>query len=283
MFRVIFLFFLLFVSTLNAISAIEAISEAEYDEKKALLGKDLFFDKRLSDKRHSCQSCHHLVGELTGTTSNFPSPPSVLNSSLNFYYRKNGEKHSLKKQIESIFYDLEAYNTNPKYFIAQIKKNPSYVKRFKEIYGVLSFENALDALNEFIIALRAPSRFDRFLAGDDEAINDEEKEGYRVFVKTGCIACHNGANLGGGIIAIIKKENGSTYTMRVPSLRNVKVTGPWMSFGSRNLLSSILWLKNSIINTNITPSEIMKIIVFFDSLTSDVPSILEINDKKEDK
>lgn len=278
MFRVIFcffVFFFVFIYNLGATSILEAISEADYDKKKAELGKALFFDKRLSNEGHSCQTCHHLVGELTGTTTKFPSPPSILNSSLNYYFKENGDISSLKKQIENMFFDADAYNTTPQAYIQRVLRNPKYQKLFKEIYGKVSFDNALDALNEFIIALRSPSRFDRFLSGDDEALSSEEKEGYQLFVRLGCIACHNGSNLGGGMLAVIKNQDGSTSIIRVPSLRNVKKTGPWMRFSSTNLLSSILWLQNSVIDTKLKPVDIIKIITFFDALNADIPSILE--------
>ena len=43
-----------------------------------------------------------------------------------------------------------------------------------------------------------PSRFDYYLQGHDDVFNEDEKEGYRLFIRKGCVTCHNGANLGGG-------------------------------------------------------------------------------------
>lgn len=271
--------FLLFCSVFGAV--ITPIDEVEYDRDKALLGKALFFDTRLSTSGRSCQHCHHLKGELTGTTKNAPWPASILNSAGNYYYTKNGEMQDLKAQIIDIFHDAGAYNTSPDFFIEQIKKNGSYRKQFEKIYGKITFINAVDALREFILALRSQSRFDRFLLGDEEAMSEAEKQGYSVFVKVGCIACHNGTNLGGGMVAFIKRENGTTANVRVPSLRNVLRTEPWMSTHSSNLLGAILWLKNSIINVNVNTAQVVEIMEFFKALDSDVPEILKDDGKPE--
>lgn len=246
----------------------------DYDEKKANLGKSLFFDSRLNENNFSCQRCHHLLEEVTGTTRMPFSPPSILNSSMNYFFHKNGKRQTLKEQIKDMFEDKNAYNTRPSYFIAQIKKNPIYVKEFKQIYGTLTFENAVDAIEEFIKALRMPSRFDYYLKGHTDSFSQEEKEGYLLFIHKGCIACHNGANLGGGMVAYIKNAGFKKKMHTVPSLRNVAKTAPYMG-SIPNLKDALRYLKTGIINVSLSEEETEKLIVFLKTLDSEIPPILQ--------
>lgn len=103
-----------------------------------------------------------------------------------------------------------------------------------------------------------PSRFDAFLAGDARAFSPEERAGLRKFIDTGCIACHNGAAVGGGIFQKfgvvedywtatgsqqpdkgrfdVTHDPQDTYVFKVPSLRNVAMTPPYFHDGSVRLL-----------------------------------------------
>lgn len=252
----------------------EPVSVPEYDEKKALLGKELFFDNKLSAKKRSCQTCHHLKGELTGTVNETNSSYSILNSSLNFFINEKGEFYPLKEKIISQFFDKKLYDTDPVYFLEEIKKNPSYVKMFKEIYEELDFANAVDALSEFILALRSPARFDDYLLGDENALSKEEKEGFEIFVSKGCALCHGGPNLGGSM-NIHATVNEKEMQLQIPSLRNVLKTKPWSSVYSDDLIYTVLQLKLNLIDINMNEDEMKKIIVFFGALNSKTPSILK--------
>ena len=252
----------------------EPISLPKYDEKKALLGKELFFDDKLSINKRSCQHCHHLKGELTGTINDKNSSASILNSSLNFFINEKGDFYPLKEKIISQFLQKNLYDTEPKFFLQQIKKNPQYVKMFEEIYKRVTFADAVDALNEFIVALRSPARFDDYLLGDENALSQREKEGFKMFVNKGCGLCHGGANLGGSMY-IHAKNGKKELKLQIPSLRNVLNTRPWSSYYSDDLLHSVLWLKNEIIDISISEDELIKIIEFFGALNSKTPSILK--------
>lgn len=253
---------------------VKAIEPYDYDVKKGNLGKSLFFDTRLNPGGFSCQRCHHLLEEVTGTSRDPFSAPSILNSSMNYYFHKDGKRQSLKDQIKDMFLDVRAYNTNPNYFIAQIKKNPLYVEAFKEVYGTISFENAVDAIEEFIKALRMPSRFDYYLQGHDDIFSEDEKEGYKLFIRKGCIACHNGANLGGGMVAYLKMVSSNKKALAIPSLRNVAKTAPYIG-SIPNMKDALRLLKTSIINVNINEEEMDKIVIFLRTLDSEIPPILK--------
>ena len=270
-FRVLSIFVLCTAGFSEVISPIEPY---DYNENKANLGKSLFFDTRLNENNFSCQRCHHLLKEVTGTSKNPFSSPSILNSSMNYYFDKEGKRQSLKEQIKDMFLDVKAYNTKPSYFIAQIKKNPIYIEQFKEIYGNINFENAIDAIEEFIKALRMPSRFDYYLQGHDDVFNEDEKEGYRLFIRKGCVTCHNGANLGGGMAAYIKNAGSKKKMRTVPSLRNVAKTAPYIG-NITNLKDTLRFLKLSVISSTLNEAEMDKIIIFLKTLDSEIPPILQ--------
>ena len=82
---------------LSANSSFEPVLSSKYNEKQAYIGKKLFFDKRLSTtENYSCETCHNLYWNLSGTNSSYTSqkgvinPPSVLNSALNFLFFTDG-------------------------------------------------------------------------------------------------------------------------------------------------------------------------------------------------
>jgi cytochrome c peroxidase len=114
-----------------------------------------------------------------------------------------------------------------------------------------------DALASFQRSLVTPgARFDRYLNGQRDAISSEEEHGYQLFKSYGCIACHQGVNVGGnllqkfGIFYDPYMLRGTRVTdadlgrfamtgiesdrlvFRVPSLRNVAVTAPYLHDGS---------------------------------------------------
>jgi cytochrome c peroxidase len=98
------------------------------------------------------------------------------------------------------------------------------------------------------------SRFDRYLGGEQHAITEREKSGYRLFKDYGCAACHQGVNVGGnlyqklGIMQAyfvdrpiteadlgrynVTRQEADRHVFRVPSLRNVAVTPPYFHDGS---------------------------------------------------
>ena len=90
--------------------------------------------------------------------------------------------------------------------VSTLQSIPEYVQWFSEVYGAtdmyvdekINIDQVTDAIAAFEETLTTPnSKFDRWLNGYDNAITETEKEGYRLFKDKGCIACHNGAGVGG--------------------------------------------------------------------------------------
>ena len=283
--RAFFILSLLF-NTIFAMSAETPITPIEnvndYNVDKAILGKKLFFDTRLSRRGFSCNTCHTIDIVFTGTSKTVTLPvPTILNADLNYYFGVNGQFSSLEEAIKSVIADPKIYDSTPDFMLKKIRKNPIYMEKFKEIYGGLNYTNVIDALSEFVRALKTPSRFDKFLLGDDEALSDDEKEGYRLFIQRGCISCHNGKNIGNGLIVKLKRKTGEQVSSRVPTLRNILRTPPYMRINSPNIYAAIMWLKNSLVHFQLNYDELDKIVTFFESLNGEVPAILRIDDEDE--
>ncbi len=77
---------------------------------------------------------------------------------------------------------------------------PGYLAEFKQVFGKTSIniDQVTAAIAAFEETLVTPnSRFDKWLKGDQKALTKQELEGYQLFQDSGCVACHNGAAVGG--------------------------------------------------------------------------------------
>ncbi len=298
-------FSILFVSVILLASEITPIPlQVKYDKSKAALGKKLFFDPILSkDETISCSSCHNLPGNganlspfsfgVNGAEGDMNSP-TVLNSSFNFVQFWNGRAKDLKEQALGPIENPVEMASKLDDVIEKLK-NSSYKQEFQKIYkdGVTK-ENLADAIAEFEIALITPnSRFDKYLRGDKNAINEQEKRGFETFKDLGCVSCHNGINVGGnmyqksgvtegykqakkvyGRFDVTKRER-DRHVYKVPTLRNIELTQPYFHDGQ------VLTLKEAIskmqtLQLGIKPNKnyTEDIEAFLKTLTGEVPKIL---------
>jgi cytochrome c peroxidase len=247
----------------------------EVDSNKVALGEKLFQDARLSsNNRVSCLSCHsfsqggadrrsHSIG-INGAKTEVNSP-TIFNVRFNFRFNWDGE-------FEKLFDHLNALMTNPKVMgiqwqeaIQSLQQVPEYARSFNQIYpDGINQTNIKDAIVAYELSLNTPNaRFDRFLGGDKQALTAAEKEGYQLFKSYGCVSCHQGANIGGnmfqpsGVIGNyfiergkltkadlgrynITKNESDRYIFRVPSLRNVAITPPYLHDGSAKTLEKAI-------------------------------------------
>jgi cytochrome c peroxidase len=141
--------------------------------------------------------------------------------------------------------------------VARFSADAQMVSQIKSVYGAApSQANLSDALATYQRSLPEPSRFDRFLRGDASAITADERLGYEKFKSYGCVACHQGVNVGGnmfqrlgalgnyfadrgtpetrldqGRFNVTRRES-DRHVFKVPSLRNVALTAPYFHDGS---------------------------------------------------
>jgi cytochrome c peroxidase len=176
--------------------------------------------------------------------------------------------------------------------VAKLKKDPKTVAAFKNAFpgeqDPLTYHNIGEAIGAFERTLITPSRFDTFLKGDEAALTDAEKAGGRLFVQTGCTACHMGATLGGQIyqkLGLVKdypttdlgrfevtKNEADKKFFKVPSLRNVAKTGPYFHDGSvKTLEESVSKMAEYQLGKNLSQDEVASIVTFLNSLTGSMP------------
>lgn len=145
------------------------------------------------------------------------------------------------------------------------------------------------AIASFEETLVTPSRFDKFLEGQGEALNEQEKKGLKKFVSNGCIACHNGAGIGGGSyqkFGAVKpyqhqKDEGrfevtrnkeDKFKFKVPLLRNISKTYPYFHDGKVwDLKEAVQIMGKTQLGKDISDNDALDIVAFLDSLTGEVP------------
>jgi cytochrome c peroxidase len=237
------------------------------DAAKADLGERLFHDVALSGSRTvACASCHLLdrggddgrsqpIG-ADGRPLDF-NAPTLFNVALNYRLNWRGNFRTLEEHNEAVLLDRRLMHATWEELLPRLRSEKDYVRSFAAIYGDgPTRAQVLDALAAFQRSLLTPNaRFDRYLAGERDAITPEEERGYQLFKSYGCAACHQGANVGGnlsqrfgvfsepiitqwrrtnadlGRFAFTGAEN-DRYLFRVPSLRNVAVTAPYFHNGA---------------------------------------------------
>ena len=288
----------------------------KYDKDKALLGKKLFFDTRLSkDNTISCSSCHLLESGGDGDTQysfgvdgqvGVLNTPTVLNAVFNFSQNRDGSAKNLKEQVHFPITNPIEMGTTYEDIIEKLKDDKEYKKLFKESYNQSITKDIIDdALSQFQTALTTPnSRFDRYLRGDKNALSKDEIDGYKLFQKNGCIACHNGVNIGANLyqkVGVVQpyidkdkdekhdlgrynvtKQESDKYLAKVPTLRNIELTAPYLHNGDAKTLHTIVkFMMKYQVGFIPNDENIEKIVKFLKTLTGELPKIIEKNNEKK--
>jgi cytochrome c peroxidase len=254
------------------------------DARRLALGERLFSDRRLShDNTRSCSSCHDI--RTNGASSNAhdltpegrPLPlntPTIFNAALNFRLNWAGNFRSLETQAERALGNPGIMASNADEVVRKLRADPETVRQFRDAYGKEPDVAALlDAIATYERSLVTPgSRFDRWLAGDADAITLEELAGYQQFKSLGCISCHQGKNVGGNLFQRhgIFHPIGSAEPelVRVPSLRNVATTPPYFHDGSAPTLSkAVKKMGFAQLDRVLTDQQIAAIVAFLNTLT----------------
>lgn len=270
-----------------------------YDKAKAALGKKLFLDSSLSkDNTISCSSCHDLKNfgvdlkqVSTGVEGKLGSvnSPSVFNSVFNFVQFWNGRAKDLVEQAKGPFFNPVEMDLTPEILIEKVSANKEYVKEFKELFGELSVDTIALAIAEFEKTLITPNApFDKWLRGDEKAISEQAKRGFEAFKSYGCIACHQGQNVGGNMYQKIgifqdfantesslgrfeqthKEEDKMVF--KVPSLRNVAKTPPYYHDGSIPTLDAcVQFMAYYQLGKFLENNVVEDIVAFLESLTGE--------------
>lgn len=277
----------------------------------ARLGKKLYYEKALSINRElSCNSCHmldkHGVDNLPtspgheGKTGDRNSP-TVYNAALHFAQFWDGRAANLTEQAKGpILNPIEMGLPDEKTAEKRIQEIPEYTALFAEAFpdqkNPITYDNIAGSIAAFEKCLIIPSPFDRYLAGNLDAISPEEKKGLDLFMDKNCISCHMGPAVGGmiyqkfGLVngpywdftnstnhdkgrAMVTNNEMDAYFFKVPSLRNVAMTAPYFHDGSvTDLKEAVKIMGQTQLGQVLKPDEVDAIVSFLGALTGVAPA-----------
>lgn len=289
------------------------------------LGRLLYFDPILSgDNTVSCAHCHHptkgfadgldfsvgVRGQRTGR-----SAPSVWNSA--FYKEQfwDGRANTLEDQAKGPIQSTVEMDQKPDALIVELKAIPAYVDLFAKAFGgqgpaSVTFDNvaiAIAAFERTVVSANSP--FDRYAQGDSQALSPSARRGLTLFrsVSTRCFECHglpNFANQDYKVLGVPLRTDptkpdtdlgrggdpvrqaGANGAFKIPTLRNVEKTAPYMHNGSLKTLEEVLDfyakggghtlgvpnIDDKIRKFDLSPTERADLIEFLKSLTDESTS-----------
>ena len=192
-------------------SSVQAPPDNPITPDKVELGKQLYFDPRLSkDGTVSCNSCHDLaaagadtkpvstgVGGAQGTRNS----PTVWNSAFHSAQFWDGRAQSLEEQAKGpLVTPVEMAMPSFDAVEARVKGIPGYVAQFDKVFGKnsVTIDNIAKAIATYERTLISTnSKFDTFRFVDKGVLSQDEWQGFQTFRQTGCVQCHMGPDFSG--------------------------------------------------------------------------------------
>jgi cytochrome c peroxidase len=289
------------------------LSNNPLTEKGFELGKKLFYDGRLaSDGLVSCGFCHiqedafthhgHTVSHGVNNNVGTRNAPPIQNLAFQTAFMWDGATTHLDLQSIIPFTSPLEMNGNFSDAIIMMKGDATYRKLFKQAFpdGEINSENMLKALGQFMVMVTSSnSKFDKYRRNEPGGIlSTNELEGYEIF-NDKCASCHatdiftdnsyrnNGLPVNPAVNDIgryrVTELEQDLYKFKVPSLRNIEKTAPYMHDGRFFTLEAVLnhyssgVVNSSTLDSNLnnsgtlgiplTASEKSKLIAFLKTLT----------------
>jgi cytochrome c peroxidase len=238
-----------------------------YSDAKARLGHTLFFDPRLSGPGTvSCATCHNpALGWKDGLPRGVGhdakqlgrATPTILNLAWADLLMWDGRKDGLEDQATGpIEADVEM-NQPMAVLIEKLASIPGYRRMFRQAFGrdeisKATIAQAIATFERTLVSNKAP--FDRWIEGDEAAIGEDAKRGFKIFNEKGnCTACHSGWRFTDdgfhdiglksediGRAAQVPNEPMLKYAFKTPTLRNIDLRAPYMHDGSVRTLRDVL-------------------------------------------
>jgi cytochrome c peroxidase len=282
------------------------------------LGKTLFYEPLLSgSNRISCGSCHQQKSAFSHQGKDFSlgihgqpgrrNAPAIQNMAWNPSFFWDGGVHDLDFVPFNPVQDPKEMGEQINHVILKLNSKKegmgmeTYPALFEAAFGTkeISTENMMKALSQFMVTLvSAGSRYDTYVAGDSSALHVQEKEGLVLF-RQKCAGCHAGELFtdytfrNNGLPALRANDQGrfdvtrldaDKHKFKVPGLRNVVYTAPYMHDGRFKTLKAVLdhytggVVKSKTLDTllikkkgnsgiTLTDSEKKKLLAFLGSLT----------------
>lgn len=287
-----------------------AIKDNASSPDKIELGKLLYFEPRLSKSALiSCNTCHNVgLGgadyQQTSTGHGWKkgprNAPTVLNSVFNLAQFWDGRAKDLAEQAKGPVQAGVEMNNTQENVLKTLNSMPEYVDLFKKAFpgeeNPVTFDNMAKAIEVFEATLITPdSRFDLFLKGDAQALQQDEKEGLQLFMGHGCVSCHGGVNMGGdgyyelGVVSkpseqiiagdkgrfVVTQAKGDEFSFKSPSLRNIALTPPYFHSGVVwDLKEAVAVMNDTQLGADLKAGDLDKIVAFLKSTTGKQPQVL---------
>ncbi len=237
--------------------------------EKIALGKQLYFDRRLSsDNTISCASCHDPKkgwsnGEATAVGVDGQrggrSAPTILNSAYQHFQFWDGRAGSLEEQALGPIANPIEMNLPIEEALKKIGAIKGYQEQFQQVFGepvnAANLAKAIAAFERTVLAGNSP--YDRYKAGDGQALSELAEKGRKLFFgKANCSGCHTGPNftdngfhnIGVGMEhaqpdlgrEVLSKLAGDRGAFKTPTLRDIARTAPYMHDGSLATLEEVV-------------------------------------------
>jgi cytochrome c peroxidase len=233
-----------------------------FNSAKADLGKQLYFDPRLSGSGQiACASCHDPdLAWADGRTVSFGhsrkelkrNAPSILNAGQLHSLFWDGRASSLEQQVRDVVSNQDEMRSGDQVIRQSAGVLSGYTNEFASVFG--RPEITLDRIAQAIATfertiISRPNPFDAFLQGDTNALNDSAVRGLNLFRTTArCANCHYGPTFSDGLFHNegltyycreledlgrykVTKSPADVGAFKTPSLRNVSRTAPYMHNG----------------------------------------------------
>jgi len=231
------------------------------------------------------------IGDAEGVVNSL----TIFNAGLNFKQFWDGRASSLEEQLDGPVSAANEMGSTWEAIVRKLRATPAYSAPFSELFSDgIQVKNIKNVIAEFERSLITPNcRFDKFLRGDAAALTAAEKEGYRKFKSYGCASCHQGVNIGGnmfekfGIMAdyfaargnVTKADYGrfnvtgreeDRFVFKVPSLRNIALTAPYLHDGSAaDLETAVAVMGRYQLGESLSAEDIGEIVGFLETLTGE--------------
>jgi cytochrome c peroxidase len=270
--------------------------------EKVSLGKQLFFDNRMSeDKTISCASCHdpakgwsngEAVATGVGGLKGGRSAPTIINSAYTKLHFWDGRAESLEDQALGPIENPIEMKMKLADVVDRLTNIPGYKQQFQEVFGTdvtdEGISQAIAAYERTVLSGDAP--YDRFKAGQKDALSEEAERGRKIFFGKGvCSACHSGPNFTDQAfhnvgVGMDKKDfdkgreaesklEGDRGSFKTPTLREIARTAPYMHDGSLKTLEEVVehyakggvanpWLDEEIFPLKLTDQDKKDLVTF---------------------
>jgi cytochrome c peroxidase len=272
------------------------------------LGQQLYWDARLSGNgKYACVTCHDFSKAGTDGLAVASGPkkpelpratPTIYNAGGSFaqgWDARAGtiEEFALPHTLDPSIMDAG----DAKKLVEVLNSIPAYVAAFKKAFPdekAITGDLYAKAIGEFTKKLFARSRWDRYLGGDKSQLKDDELIGFAMFVEAGCTSCHQGKYVGAtqtqklgmarpwpppqgsdpGRFAFSKQEM-DRGMYKVPTLRNITRTGPYLHDGSIASLTEMTKLMaHHQVGKDLTDEQAKAVDKFLATLEGDPPAEL---------